>query len=603
VSIARLLEPSSVAIVGASAEPKKISGMLIDFLRRSGFAGRIYPINPRYQAIHELACYPSVDALPETVDLIVCVVPVAVAFESIVAAAKRGVPYCLLMTGGFGEGRSGETGDARKERLVDICRRSGMRVVGPNTVGMVNFRHRMPLTFADWYGRDTGQRGGVAIVTHSGSVGGLIFSSLQLARVGVDYWIGLGNEATLETADFIAHFSDDPNVHTIVSFMEGVVNGRSFMAAAEKARRAGKTIVVLRAGKSPESIRSTLSHTTKSPTAADVYGGVFRQLGIVEVSSLSELTYAVRLVTDVGARPGHRVGILSASGGACSLIADLAVAAGLAVPELPAALQEKLNQAIPEYGSSRNPVDLSADVISRRQILDVALAAIGADDSIDVWMVFGRPVIDRYHADLAAFAQATSKAVIVSSGVPLSQDVQSALRESRVAVMDDPELCLRALGAVHRAGFAAGASARARDWSAAAGPGGDTHPADAVAALAARGFQVSEQGAPVLRVASAWDADFGPIVTLSAVAASGAAGRRIVRALPATADDAADMVRDLAKVAGTLTAAPGAIEQALGAVADASMPKDGMARLVVDLGLSEGRLVVCAPQPRRAAEG
>ncbi|MGH8639450.1 MAG: CoA-binding protein, partial [Burkholderiales bacterium] len=145
-----------MAVVGASAEPKKISGMIVGFLAASGYAGRVYAVNPRYDRIGEAACYPTVDALPETVDLLVCAVPVAVAFDAIDAAARRGVRFCLLMTGGFGEGRTGAEGEARRQRLLDLCARTGMHVVGPNTVGMVNFRARLPLTFADWYARDTG---------------------------------------------------------------------------------------------------------------------------------------------------------------------------------------------------------------------------------------------------------------------------------------------------------------------------------------------------------------------------------------------------------------------------------------------------------------
>src|SRR5689334_180334 len=289
VNLQPLLEPRSVAIVGASAEPKKISGMIVGFLVKSGYGGRVYPVNPRYDKIGELTCFPSVDALPEIVDIVVCVVPVAFAFDAIKAAARRGVPFCLLMTGGFGEGRTGADGEARRQRLLAICNETGMQVVGPNTVGMVNFRARLPLTFADWYARDTGQRGGIAIVTHSGSVGGLIFSSLQLNGFGVDYWFGLGNEATLETADFISHFSADPAMHTVICYMEGVRNGRNFLRAADEARRHGKRVVVIRAGGHPESARSTLSHTGKRPSSGDVYAGIFRQLGVIEAHSLAEL--------------------------------------------------------------------------------------------------------------------------------------------------------------------------------------------------------------------------------------------------------------------------------------------------------------------------
>lgn len=554
MNLQRLLEPRSVAIVGASAEPKKISGMIVEFLLKSGYTGRIHPINPRYETIRDLPCYPSVDALPDTVDLVVCVVPVAVAFESIEAAARRGVPFCLLMTGGFGEGRSGAEGAARKKRLLAICQETGMHVVGPNTVGMVNFRHRLPLTFADWYGRDTGQRGGVAIVTHSGSVGGLIFSSLQLNRIGVDYWIGLGNEATLETADFISHFGNDPEIHTVICYMEGVQNGRNFMSAAAHARRNGKRVVVIKAGDHPESVRSTLSHTGKNPTAGDVYAGVFRQLGAIQVASLAELAYVMTLLTIAGDRLGPRVGIISASGGACSVVADHVVDAGLQLPELPSALQETLNRSIPEYGSSVNPVDLSADVVSRAEILHGTLSALREDDSIDVWLVFGRPVVDRYHQALIDFARSSGKALIVSCGVPIAPELHAALTENGVAVLDDPELCMRALGRIHRAISRASVA----------------HP-DAMPAAELVKLQTA-RGAPVLSVAIEQDRDFGPVLALSAATSAGGARRRIVRVLPVTAGDLYDAVQELAVMEGGLPTAAEGIVAALQEIVQSHAP-------------------------------
>jgi acyl-CoA synthetase (NDP forming) len=513
VNLQPLLEPRSVAIVGASVEPKKLSGMIMAFLRASGYAGRIYPVNPRYDRIDTLPCYASVDAVPETVDLLVCAVPVAAAFAAVEAAAHRGVPFCLLMSGGFGEGRSGAAGDARRERLLRLCAETGLHVVGPNTVGMVNFRARLPLTFADWYARDTGQRGGVAIVTHSGSVGGLIFSSLQLHGIGVDYWLGLGNEATLETADFIAHFNDDPCVHTIVCYLEGVRDGRRFFEAAAAARRRGKRIVALRAGRHPESARSTASHTGKRPTDAGVYAGIFRQLGIVDVGSLAELSAAMRLLDTAGSRLGPRIGILSASGGACSLLADHVIEAGLALPQLPPPLQDALNRSIPEYGSSLNPVDLSADVVSRAEILHGALAVLHADAAVDVWLVFGRPIVDRYAAALVEFARTSGKTVLVSCGVPLAPEIAQALRAGGIGVLEDPALCLRALACIVRAQSAPAA------------------PAATQAAVAAN-----------VRLTVEEDRDFGPIVAL----ASAQGSARAVRALPASRADLADALAELA---------------------------------------------------------
>jgi acyl-CoA synthetase (NDP forming) len=591
MNLQALLEPRSVAVIGASADPAKISGMIVEFLLKSGYPGRMFPINPRYENIRDLRCYPSVDALPETVDLVVCVVPIAVAFEGIEAAARRGVPFCLLMTGGFGEGRTGAEGLARRERLLTICRDTGMHVVGPNTVGMVNFLARLPLTFADWYARDTGQRGGVAIVTHSGSVGGLVFSSLQMNGIGVDYWIGLGNEATLATADFISHFSNDPAVHTVICYMEGVEDGRKFIEAATQARSKGKRIVVIKAGDNPESARSTLSHTGKNPTAGEIYGGVFRQLGVIHVGSLAELTYAMVLLSVAGNRLGPRVGIISASGGACSLIADHVIDAGLQIPELPARLQETLNRSIPEYGSSLNPVDLSADVVSRAEILHGALAALRDEESVDVWLVFGRPIVDRYHQALIDFASASGKAVIVSCVVPIAPALRAALQENHVAVLDDPELALRALARVIHANEA---PLDALQGDAPARTASRTlDPAAAAELLGKYGLTMAAGGMPALAITVEQDREFGPVIAVSVLPAA-TRERRVVRALPASRGALRDVVGELAQNEGGLAVAAEEIEGALAAVAEIYAERTEFECIVAHFAVTGEKLGVCS---------
>lgn len=585
MNLERLLRPRSVALVGASADPKKISGMMVDFLRRSGYAGNVYPINPRYEAIGDWRCYPSVAALPETVDLVVVAVPASIAFEALDQAAERGVPFVVLMTGGFGEGTSGAEGDRRRERLQALCAKTGMQVLGPNTVGVVNFRDRMPLTFADWYGRDTGQRGGVAIVTHSGSVGGLIFSSLQASGVGVDYWVATGNEAILEAADVIDHLAGDPKLHTIACFMEGVVNGRKFMAAAAKARAAGKRVVVLKSGDSEASLRSTTAHTIKRSTNPDLYRAIFRQLGVVHVRSLQELTYCVKLLSTVGDRIAGRVGMLSASGGACSLISDHVVDSGLELPELTTEVQQSLAKWIPEYGSTRNPVDLSADVVSRRDILDGTFETLKDDALVDTWLVFGRPVIDRYHAEIRAFSAASGKAVIVSSGVAMRPEVQDALQEAGVPVLDDPQLCMRALGAIHRARGGAGM----RDWrsepSRIAGDVMDrasTRSWLSKHALDATSTTTERSG--MSRIALHQDADFGPVLSIGRTSSSTSRDpARVARALPLDDPDLDALAREACDAASEgWSAAQSSLVWLLRAIRDAYAADISVAEIGID---------------------
>jgi acyl-CoA synthetase (NDP forming) len=244
-----------------------------------------------------------------------------------------------------------------------------------------------------------------------------------------------------------------------------------------------------------------------------VYAGIFRQLGVIEAASLAELTYVMTLLRTLGGQLGPRVGVISASGGACSLIADHVIDAGLQLPKFREALQDALNRAIPEYGSSENPVDLSADVVSRADILHGTFATLRDDESVDVWLVFGRPIVDRYYQAFIDFARASGKAVIVSCGVPIAPEIRTALRDGGVAVLDDPELCLRALGRIVRA--------------------------------VDRGT-VRDAGAAPTKITATIedDRDFGHVLALSAQHGPS----RVVRALPAQRDDLCDA---LGEIAGT----------------------------------------------------
>lgn len=296
MSIESFLNAKSIAVVGASQDTHKPSGMVLRFLSKSDYQGKIYPINPKYTKIEQWDCYPSLAALPTAVDLAVVATPTEGVISVLEECAAQKIPGALVMTGGFGEGGTGTQGHQRKARLDQLVSNSGLRVLGPNTVGMVNFTSGLPLTFADWYGRDTGLRGEVAVLTHSGSTGGLIFSLLQAAGVGVNFWIGLGNEIDLEAADFIRHFAKDISVKTVVCFLEGLKDGSNFIDAVTQLRQAGKNIVVLKAGRSPAAQRSTLSHTGKLSSSGKVYEAVFRETGVIQANSLREVIYLVKLL-------------------------------------------------------------------------------------------------------------------------------------------------------------------------------------------------------------------------------------------------------------------------------------------------------------------
>lgn len=448
-AINRLLNPQRVAIVGASENVAKPSGLLFENIRNSAWTGEVLPVNPGHSEMAGIPAYRTVRDLPKGVDLAVVAVGPHDAEAVVGDCAAIRIPVVLVLSGGFGEGATGEVGRERARRLLETCRRHGTRVIGPNSVGAVNFGAHLPLTFADWYRADTGLRGGTAIVTQSGSVGGLAFRHLQRQGVGIRYWVGVGNELDLGVEDLIAAWVDDPGVERIVCYLEGVRDGRAFLRAASAFAAAGKRLIVLKAADTTAARRAAVSHTGKLASAQVLYDAAFRAAGAITTDSMEELAAVTHILADAERVPGgDRVGILSASGGICSLAASHAETAGLTVPQLGPEARKALAAVIPEHGSHDNPIDLSADVIARPAILEGTLTALAEDRSVDTWVVVGRPILERYRAVLADHAPRMAAPLILCTGVPAVPGAAAQDAIPGVAQLDDPELCMRAIARI-----------------------------------------------------------------------------------------------------------------------------------------------------------
>lgn len=446
--IDRILSPRTIAVIGASGDPKKLTGMLMTFLGASGFKGKLYPVNPRYESLGDRRCYPSVSDVPEIPDVAVIGVPGDAAVAAMQECAAFGVPSVVMLSGGFGEGSDPSPDGARRTaELTEICRSAGIRMVGPNTTGVVNFERSVPLTFADWYARDTGLRAGVEIIAGSGTVGGLLFQALQRTGVGVNHWIGVGNELDLDVSSFVDYFGGRDGTKVIVCYIEGLADGPAFFDAAERARRNGKAIMVLTAGRSDASRRSMLSHTGKVSSSSGIYSGVFAQLGVVETRSIEETAYAAKVLLHGITVADHKIGMISASGGIGTLLTDQAESAGLSVDRLSDTVRRDLATVVPSYGAADNPIDLSADAVFRPELLTGVLEILGRSTDVpSTWVVAGRATIDRYHQQIAEFAATSPLDVVVCPGTALPQEISGSLSGAGLAVLDDSELCMRALG-------------------------------------------------------------------------------------------------------------------------------------------------------------
>ncbi|MFE5753294.1 acetate--CoA ligase family protein [Streptomyces massasporeus] len=435
----RFFRPRSVAVVGASdAEGRPNTGItrqLADWAERVGAA--LYPVHPSRPSVFGIPCSPSVSDLPEQVDLAVVLVgdPVPVIEELAEAKAR----FAVVFASGFAE--TGPEGEAAQRRLAAAVEQSGLRLLGPNT--NLNAFERF---------RDDLEGPAIALITQSGHQGRPVFA-LQELGIRLSHWAPTGNEADLESADFLSYFAEQPEVGAIACYLEGLKDGRSFLLAADRAARRGVPVVAVKVGRTETGARTAASHTGKLTGADAVVDAALRQYGVIRVDGLDELQDTASLLAR--ARPPRADGVVvySISGGTGAHVADLATGMGLRLPVLSEARQAELHQWIPEYLSVANPVDNGGHPVGDergRKIID----AILDDPEVGVLIcpVTGPfpPLSDRLVRDLVDAAEQTDKLVCVVWGSPVGTEPayrEVLLGSSRVATFRTVGNCLTAVRA------------------------------------------------------------------------------------------------------------------------------------------------------------
>ncbi len=358
-----LLSPRSVAVIGASPDPQKIRGALLHLLRKNGFAGRIVPVNPSYGEIEGLPCYATLAAAGAPVDLALIAIPAAGVLAALEECAAAGARNAVVISSGFAEDDAAPAD--LQDQVAALARRTGMRICGPNAEGFHNEVDRVSATFSPAVDRDaddnpTATASRIGIVAQSGGMGFALYNRGRALGLSFGTVVSTGNEADLTAADFLAHMADDPATAAVLLFLESVRDPAAFAAAAMAAQAAGKFIVAIKIGRSAAGKLAAASHTA-SMTGWDVgYDAMFRRYRIFVATELDEaLGLAAALASNPPAR-GKRMAVVTVSGGAGAWSADALVAAGLTVPELGAGTQAAIRGFIPSYGSTRNPVDLTA---------------------------------------------------------------------------------------------------------------------------------------------------------------------------------------------------------------------------------------------------
>ncbi|MGW0731406.1 acetate--CoA ligase family protein [Streptomyces sp. NPDC002851] len=437
--LARFFRPESVAVVGASdAEGRPNTGItrqLIAWAERVG--ARLHPVHPTRESVFGLACSPSVADLPEQVDLAVLLVgdPLPVIEE--LAEAK--VKFAVAFASGFAE--TGTEGAAAQDRLTAAVERSGLRLLGPNT----NLN-----AFEEF--RDDLDGPAIALITQSGHQGRPVFT-LQELGIRLSHWAPTGNEADLETADFLSYFAEQPEVGAIACYVEGLKDGRSFLLAADHAAKQGVPVVAVKVGRTEAGSRMAASHTGKLTGADGVVDAAMRQFGVIRVDGLDELQDTAALLARAKQPQAEGVVVYSISGGTGAHFSDLATEAGLHLPTLSETKQSELHEWIPAYLNVANPVDNGGHPVGDwrgRKIID----AILDDPSVGILIcpITGPfpPMSDKLAQDLVDAAEQTDKLVCVVWGSPVgTEDAyrKTLLGSSRVATFRTFANCITAVRA------------------------------------------------------------------------------------------------------------------------------------------------------------
>jgi acetate---CoA ligase (ADP-forming) len=442
-SVGTVLSPSSIAVIGASRSRGTIGGEVFHNLLATGFNGPVYPVNPSARVVQSIAAYPSIRDVPGPVDLAVIVVPAARVLAAARECAAAGVRALVVISAGFGE--TGSSGLQLQQELLSICRDAGIRLVGPNCMGIMNTAGsiRMNATFAPTFPPP----GRVGFMSQSGALGLAIIDEVARRGIGLSSFVSVGNKADVSGNDLIQYWASDPATDVMLLYLESFGNPRKFARLSREIGRR-KPILVVKSGRSVAGARATSSHTGALIAASDVtVDALFRQTGVVRTETLAELLDAAALFATQPLPAGRRVGILTNAGGPAILCTDACDARGLEVPQLPESVRAALRQFLPAEASVGNPVDMIASATPEQYAR--VIATLAASDAVDaIIAIFIPPLVTRLAEVAAAIASAARDLPrpVPVIAVLMSEDrAQAVLAEARVPVYPYPEDAARAL--------------------------------------------------------------------------------------------------------------------------------------------------------------
>ncbi|MVT51122.1 CoA-binding protein [Bradyrhizobium yuanmingense] len=452
-AIERLIRPRSIAVIGASADPSKTSGRPVSYLRKHGFAGAIYPVNPKVAEIGGLTCYPDIASLPDVPDVGLVLLGAERAHVAVRELSARGAAAAIVLASGFTE--TGAEGFARQQQLMQAA--GSMRLLGPNTIGLVNLTDNIVLSASGALAMDHFPAGPVGLVSQSGGILGAILSRAAARGVGLSKLVSTSNEADLDLADFIDFLADDNATKVIALYIEAIRNPARFREAVLKARGAGKPIVAFKIGRSEAGAKAAISHTGALAGSDRMYDALFRQLGVIRAKTFEDLLDIPAALAAGRKLSGRRVAILTSTGGAGTIVSDSLGVAGFATPapDADTAAQLRALQSGSHAMLDRNPIDVTLAGL-QPDLLRAAIRILLASPSYDALVVIagssavGSPAL---MADAIHDCLPLSDKPVIAYVSPHAPDAVSVLTQRGVPAYTSAESCAAALDGLLQAGM------------------------------------------------------------------------------------------------------------------------------------------------------
>jgi len=427
-----IFRPTSVAVVGASNAPEKYGYIILKNILDAGFAGPVYPVNPKAAEILGHPCTRSVAELPSGVDLAVIIIPAKAVPQAVADCGQRGIQAAIIISGGFAE--SGEEGAALQRDVAEAARRYGVRVVGPNCQGVNNPHRRL---CASWPLLTL--KGDIAVISQSGTVGAALMDWASQEQLGCSTFVSMGNRSDVDETDLIDYFAQDPQTRAIAAYLEGVKDLARFRDVVS---RCTKPIVILKSGRTVEGRRAAESHTRSLAGRDELYTALFRQLRIHRADTLEDLYDAAKVLAYLPRPRGRRVVTITSSGGSGILATDWAEWSGLTIAPLPGPVADSLRGVLPPHCIVANPLDLTGDAnaVLYRQVADAT--APHFDYQI---IIFGDPILQA--ADV--LTPGSPQLVIFLGGADVERQERVRMHQKKVPVFPTPERGIRALARLY----------------------------------------------------------------------------------------------------------------------------------------------------------